>query len=123
MSEHTPGPWEWSIADKWALLLHQAGQTWVDNSILQCDRCGDCAEHDPTEGGEEFKCAWPSKADRALIAAAPDLLAACEAHEYVEKHKVFCGICTQDQLCERAVELIQRTNTRTRVAIAKAGGD
>jgi hypothetical protein len=76
---HTPGPWKWEVIDEKELALYSESDPYgVANSILTVDRCDACIKNDRL-------CMWPSKENEALIAAAPDLLAACkELTAYVE---------------------------------------
>jgi hypothetical protein len=70
---HTPGPWKWEVIDEKELALYSESDPYgVANSILTVDRCDACIKNDRL-------CMWPSKENEALIAAAPDLLAACKA--------------------------------------------
>ena len=63
MSEHTPGPWLWSPG---GFLYHPVPGKDVPTYVLRgVSQYGHVAAISP--------------ADKALIAAAPDLLAACEA--------------------------------------------
>jgi hypothetical protein len=72
MSARTPGPWVWMDGDSeledMATLLGDGGNL----EVIVC-HFGNSAQSYPTEGRE------PDGADKVLIAAAPDLLAACEA--------------------------------------------
>lgn len=61
--KHTAGPWAWDRTDWWGVL---------NGPEVDGVRQDVCAFN--FRGRSE----WPHPADRALIAAAPDLLAACE---------------------------------------------
>jgi len=61
MTEHTPGPWEWLNLGFGFELIGNNGRPVID-----CD------------------CSIEAPGDFTLLAAAPDLLAACEAEEAVE---------------------------------------
>lgn len=67
MSEHTPGPWEAAIDDKW-IYIGQAGYANYRNAFAKVDY--DDVDHDT------------ASADARLIAAAPDLLACLQ--DFVE---------------------------------------
>ncbi len=71
---HTPGPWIW--ADDGNLYNAEARQRY-EKAVAE-DRWDDAEYLEPiaqTVGG----CYGPRGADKMLIAAAPDLLAACKA--------------------------------------------
>lgn len=104
MSAHTAGPW-WAedSADCWRLMGGAAHPHAHGMQILKAPKHGTpYAEY------------WPHAADAALIVAAPDLLAACEALQsaldIVRLHEgCDCAIC--DAL------------KQSRAAIAKARGE
>lgn len=90
MSEHTPGPWGWLPSDngveRWVLqgwcgakgqfhegLNHSLNECGV--FILSCE----CPSTDTPYNGDYR----PNKADAQLIAAAPELLAACKAVDHI----------------------------------------
>jgi hypothetical protein len=90
---HTPGPWAWtpmSRSDSYQNGSLDAGT----RSVVFHSACW-----------------WPRKADRTLIAAAPELLEACKVEEYA--FRVPAGTRADDEL--KALELL-------RAAIAKAEG-
>lgn len=102
MSEHTPGPWRWRNRDtlvqttdvmKRVLEFHLDPEGWMDGWI----RC--------------------SNADRALIAAAPDLLAICE--ESARWLKACAGFFADDlgEIDAREIDAILKQSA---TAIAKA---
>ena len=93
MAEHTPGPWEW---DDIGYLVRPDGAALFDSTGLA------------------------TEADHALIAAAPDLLAACEAHGEVADHRRVCQKCGPEHYCWTALALLQRAWQMTEPAIAKA---
>lgn len=95
MSQHTPGPWKW-VGD----LKHNA-RIIHDNADKRLGRSTIC---DVTMG---------SAADAALIAAAPELLAACE--------KAF-AMFQQSPLNHDGDWIRSELATRLRAAIAKASG-
>ena len=72
----TPGPWRWYKPDNDTAMASLVGplfdpkEPYFKQQHKVCD-FGDCEQFYPTEGTE------PSDADKALISAAPDLLAAC----------------------------------------------
>jgi hypothetical protein len=72
-TEHTPGPWTWAKMDDSTTMLLGEGQDPCCTSILIADGCKACADkgRNCSINGNEF--------DLSLIAAAPDLLAACKA--------------------------------------------
>lgn len=63
--EHTPGPWAWSTSNSWRRLSSAAR----DGNVL-------CPTVQRSDGHPDVVV---SEADMALMAAAPDLLAASEA--------------------------------------------
>ena len=71
-SKHTPGFWEWSIrtSDK------------SPATLFVCDDCGDDTDIAAMLEDCDFDTQW---ANARLIAAAPDLLAACKAASEVHK--------------------------------------
>ena len=76
LGPHTPGPWRWYEPDDETTMAMLVGPLFDPNvrySERQHEVCdfGDCEQYYPSNGTE------PSDADKALIAAAPDLLAAC----------------------------------------------
>jgi len=80
--KYTPGPWVWELQDKSETILGKQSSVGVDleNIVLSCVRCEACQKQNNLDG---FRCGMPEPADAKLIAAAPDLLAACE---YVLEH-------------------------------------
>lgn len=87
--QHSPGPWRWS-SEETALYSSEVDATHLVDGVLKtCQQCG----HNPSECGppvfcfagsvaaaEEFEeedvFHFPSEADKRLIEAAPELLAA-----------------------------------------------
>lgn len=70
---HTPGPWKWvtdNFRGGYAGLVGRVGQNQQEVLFPNHANDGD-------EGAAWFE-DFPSEADRNLIAAAPDLLEACE---------------------------------------------
>jgi len=73
---YTPGPWRWYTPDDGTSNAMLVGPRFDPNATYlkrEHEVCnfGDREQFYPTDGTE------PSDADKALIAAAPDLLAAC----------------------------------------------
>jgi hypothetical protein len=66
MSKHTPGPWEWR-----GNVLFTASDEFRDHFVL-------CPKIVRVHGDRMSPSIACSDVDRALLAAAPDLLAACE---------------------------------------------
>lgn len=64
---HTPGPWRWVPGEG-----NELAQLVGEDEVPVCD-FGACYEFNDQVGGTE-----PSIDDQALMAAAPDLLAACK---------------------------------------------
>lgn len=64
MSEHTPGPWHWEDCDNYYSKLIGPNGEWVLD--------------DGSAGGEYGAQITPNSPDGWLVAAAPELLAACE---------------------------------------------
>lgn len=99
---HTPGPWAVSICDK---------ELWDTDTTTDIESAH--GEHIATMGAAHDYATW--EADARLIAAAPDLLAACEAAlAYIpgsEVHSWPPGF----ELRRKAIDLL-------RAAIAKAEG-
>lgn len=68
MSRHTPGPW----------TMHPIFSYGAEvRSLTQVAWCGEAARYG--ESGDQIIDAAEARANARLIAAAPDLLAACEA--------------------------------------------
>lgn len=63
---------------------------------------------------------WTSDADAALIAAAPDLLAALQS---LASHIGRTDLAWEDTPARRRVEIEDRLKARALAAIAKAGGE
>ena len=112
-SEHTPGPWE-SRPDDYPELVRAPGGGTVAH-------CG--AEHDVYHGHEPAT----AIANARLIAAAPDLLAACKAQDKLIR---FYGILlanyrTGSRPGEMTLDEVNKAAAVTDAAssaIAKAGG-
>ena len=79
MSNHTPGPWGWEEnAEHNQVLLYYAGEDPdPDEHADPDDPCFGLSHGDGIAVFEHQSLA-PSRADRALIAASPDLLEACK---------------------------------------------
>lgn len=93
-SKHTPGPWEWSIrtADESPATLFMCDDCGVDTDIAAM--LEDC----------DFDTQW---ANARLIAAAPDLLAACK--ETVEfNREVYVDINDWPQHAKDCIAAITR---------------
>lgn len=76
MSKHTPGPWKWTLSgDPRDMYQLEGNIKYADmNPILVAYDCGCQADK------ETDRCPiGPDPADMKIIAAVPDLLAACKA--------------------------------------------
>jgi hypothetical protein len=74
MAKYTPGPWHSYYSDdehEWAVYAEDPEESWVDSPGWWIATMHDC----PGDGN--------AKANAALVAAAPDLLALVEAVEWV----------------------------------------
>jgi hypothetical protein len=87
MTEHTPGPWHWCHPDASASILYGADEDPMTTGILIALGHEGCAER------QGRNCAirnGPNReADLALVAAAPDLLAACKALDKLCREQAF----------------------------------
>lgn len=85
LAEHTPGPWTWGEDGN----LYNAAELAAWNAFMANDMKGDWVGRSPivqTDGGHY----GPYNADRALIAAAPEMLAALvEILEAVRDNDMF----------------------------------
>lgn len=105
MSKHTPGPWQFYTPSEFPDDFRIARQTkvvrgeWNDGYVGRLTR-----SHGDGPGSQN-----PRKEDACLIAAAPDLLAACVA---------IVNAWEADDIGQIDGELIDRASA----AIAKAGG-
>ena len=110
MTEHTPGPWEWTHPDASCAILHSAEEDPMQAFILLAKGHEGCAER------HGRNCAISGRptmhADMALIAAAPVLLAACKAH--------LAAINGPDH--GRAIDEAARASEQIAAAVAKAEG-
>ena len=76
--KHTPGPWEWQIHDQSMASLGSGDSPGYGTPlVLSVGPCEACASR--RTAWEWGCCQTPSLANARLIAAAPDLLEACEA--------------------------------------------
>jgi hypothetical protein len=96
---HTPGPWTWRVGAPGQDCGAPVGTIVGRDDALVCD-FGDATQFYPDEGMP------PNDADRALIVAAPDLLAALK------------GMLDQPETPESYDAMMERANA----AIAKAEG-
>lgn len=86
MSKHTAGPWEWIDRGEWHELVHYLPGETFKNSEPRYVRI----HSDGSAGGEYGPDIDVSGPDARLIAAAPDLLAACKrATEFVRLNEPF----------------------------------
>ncbi len=110
-AKHTPGPWR--VEDIDATSYNSEPITILSDNAGKCSRNGVRGQWEVANVGDGL--AWDEKrdamvrADARLIAAAPDLLAACEAMESCSAN------ATDDE--------ITRVAAQNRAAIAKARGD
>ena len=100
---HTPGPW-WS--DGSAVFIGNGDAVWREGHPGVLFTVDDL-------GGKDPRSAEQIEADARLIAAAPDLLAACEAIVAEDDRLLASGDCLTD-ICDHI--------DRARAAIAKAKG-
>lgn len=86
------------------------------------DNADDRERHGRTSRGNEQSTSIKNGlARKALLAAAPDLLAACEAIIEHQDHE--CSTCEEErEACEKLFELYHRSCDLARAAIAKAKG-
>jgi hypothetical protein len=116
MNKHTPGPWHWVIQDRSMATLGVGQDPGIgDPHVLSVSPCKSC--EGISENWEWGKCLTPSESDANLIAASPDLLAACQAMiEWDNEEKSHrLDFYARMELCQRAFDL-------ARAAIAKATG-
>ena len=102
MTDHSPRPWQWapkSGVDSPAVL-------WAGYDMIVL-----------------ASIAKPEPADACLIATAPDLLRACEAHGEVADHRGTCQKCGPEYYCWTALALLECAWQMTEPAIAKAKGE
>jgi len=97
--EHTPGPWEWWTSNSWRRLRHS--ERGVSTDVLM-----PCVHND---GQPDI---IVNAADMALIAAAPDLLAALQ--NIVPRFERCCAAMGSD------AEYVLDATKQHRAAIAKA---
>lgn len=102
---HTPGPWRVADYTENAVSPKLIVQAGVDVEVA--------AWFLPTER---------DAANAKLIAAAPDLLAACKAQEEAEAHHRTCENCDTVTLCMDAEEKFAKAEAMRKAAIAKAEG-
>jgi hypothetical protein len=74
-AKHTPGPWEVPTASLTS-VWHGDEQVASCHWTIECPNCGD-TDPDYRAGRREFDPSGVRQANARLIAAAPDLLAAC----------------------------------------------
>lgn len=113
MSNHTPGPWIWLNTSSAAFLV----------SETKLQEAADAPSYyaivdDGSACGEYNQVIDPKSADARLIAAAPDLLEACEAHIAALNSKIRDG---KDR--PEYAEAIYQAQKKMRKAIAKARGE
>ena len=108
--KHTPGPWQWCHPDASASILHGAGEDPMCTGILIALGHEGCAER---QGRNCALLSGPRRdADLALIAASPDLLAACKAY--------LAAIGGEDY--GRTIDEAARASELIAAAVAKAEG-
>lgn len=113
MAEHTPGPWHaanWHPGGTWAndlAVINPAAEGWDRMLAFLPDR-GD--------GGRR-------QADARLIAAAPDLLAACEAQRAIIEHIPACALCSSGIPCATGRSLSVEARSLLDSSLAKARGE
>ena len=110
MGEHTPGPWEWHRTDD---ALND------DEAYFLKSKCG-LVVLDALHENEVGPFISSSTANLRLIAAAPDLLAACEAEEAIGEHIRICATCQVDSYqCGTRTDLFLEARRLRRAALAK----
>lgn len=118
MGTHTPGPWKWEPMSEHMLGLgRDVPYDGTEDSITDpggvmicgCSRCKACVERGAS-------CFCPEPADQHLIAAAPDLLAACK------EALVFISKLGPGQCPDGAEDEVTNNWKRLRSVIAKAEG-
>ena len=80
MSEHTPGPWEWTMEDASVMALY--GPRGLEDHVLWSGICTACQE-------TGNRCTAPNDANARLIAMAPGLL---EALEFYAAENSYVGV-------------------------------
>lgn len=104
MSKHTPGPWKWEFEYQYWLLTGANGDVIAD---------------DGSAGGEYPPVIESTSPNAMLIAAAPDLLAACEAMiTWANTPTVHTA-----EGAKTALRELTKVGELTRAAIAKAKGE
>ena len=106
---HTPGPWEARRLEPDGFLIRQYGweirtpawdvATWIEH------------------GGPIRK-----EEDALVIAAAPDLLEACEAEAVLWRHYIRCPKCAGTTFCPDATMMAATASSLRAIALAKARG-
>ena len=123
MSEHTPGPCkamrQGNVPDGDWIVVAEAQEMMLCRALDWCFA---------TTGRNEWtRMTLPAEANATLWAAAPDLLAACEA-EYKRERAAAYDNAFRDNYCgkpgeEKVAEWLSPLGKQLRAAIAKARGE
>ena len=140
-AKHTPGPWvvdkaKWA-ACQWGTMPDDArGEPNCAGGVLPVIAAVLCPENDDHDlcvrsrrEDQQDRIAWTDEerwSNAMLIAAAPDLLAACKEAEFLAAHGVGAVNTSKDPDCvanaQRNLDECIRIQKILRAAIAKAGG-
>lgn len=107
-AKHTPGPWEWTWEDASMQILSRAGDIG-EGHVLAVTPCEACQKRN-------YRCLGPTEANARLIAAAPEMLAACESIATQE------GLLRHHLTAVKGCEPLFRALSELKAAIAKAKG-
>jgi len=111
MSAHTEGPWHWVIEDHSMATLGVGDDPGSgDPFVLALGPCESCADRANPKEWAWGRCHVPTEANARLIAAAPDLLEACEAMLAVSD--------SPEPIVAQVIAV-----SKARAAISKAGGE
>jgi hypothetical protein len=122
MSNHTPGPWHAATADEWRTASGEHAQ-WGRFDISAGSNDPAAEDYYRVASVSNVNNADQNQMNAKLIAAAPDLLAACKeaidsgigSHNHwddTQQHGVGCPLCIRQR----------KAAAKLRAAIAKANG-